>query len=329
MILVTGNAGFIGGYLTRALAVQGTKVSGLDLRSLPDPKVVETHTQGNILDPDAAGRAMKETDCIIHLAAAHKDFGITRDEYYRVNVEGTKTLLRVAAAMNVRKFIFFSSVAVYGATQPSNDGTTPNPNNDYGGSKLMTEEAIRAWANEDPLRSVVILRPTVIFGPRNRANIFRLVRQVCDRQFLWVGDGGNIKSVAYVENVVDAALMLLGRMAPGVLTLNYSDRPQLTTKQIVDIIAQKAGIPIPGKRIPLSLALPAARIFDVLGTITGLDFPITSARIRKFNTPTCHHAETIYKMGFQPRFSIEQGFEKNVSWYLSHKGDLDQADTLD
>ena len=329
MILVTGNAGFIGGYLTPALVKRGQKVRGIDLRPLRYPDDVVNHTQGNILDKASVLKAMDGVECIIHLAAEHKDFGIDREQYYRVNVDGTKMLLQTAAELKIKRFMFLSSVAVYGASQPSTDDTAPNPNNDYGASKLKAEEAIRAWANEDPSREVVILRPTVVFGPRNRANIFRLLRQVCDKQFIWVGDGSNIKSVAYVENVVDAAILLLEKMTPGVLTLNYSDRPQLTTKEIVDIIARKAGVSVPGKRIPLSLALPAARIFDIVGKVTRLDLPITSARILKFNTPTCHHAEKITAMGFSPRFSIEEGLEKNVRWYLSHKGDLDQHDTLD
>jgi GlcNAc-P-P-Und epimerase len=329
MILVTGNAGFIGTYLTKAFAKRGAKVSGIDLQLLRDSEDVVTQIQGNILDEAAVRKALHGADSVIHLAAAHKDFGIDKEEYYRVNVDGTKMLLQVASGMKIKKFVFFSSVAVYGASQPSSDDTTPNPNNDYGASKLKAEEAIRSWAQEDPSREIVILRPTVVFGPRNRANIFRLLRQVCDRQFIWVGNGENIKSVAYVENVVDATIMLLEKLVPGVLTLNYSDRPQLTTKEIVDIIARKAGISVPGRRIPLSLALPVARVFDLAGSLTGLDLPITSARIRKFNTPTCHHAEKIFAMGFQPRCSIEEGFEKNVQWYLARKGDLDQQDTLD
>ncbi|MCX6135053.1 MAG: NAD-dependent epimerase/dehydratase family protein [Ignavibacteriales bacterium] len=329
MILVTGNVGFIGTYLTKALVKQGFKVHGIDLRPLRDSEDVVNHVQGNILEKDSVRKAMEGADCIIHLAAEHKDFGVDRDQYYRVNVDGTKMLLRTASEMKINKFVFFSSVAVYGASQPSSDGTLPNPNNDYGASKLKTEDAVRVWAAEDPAREVVILRPTVVFGPRNRANIFRLVRQVCDKQFIWVGKGDNIKSVAYVENLVDATILLLNTMAPGVLTLNYSDRPQLTTKEIVDIIAQKAGVTVPSRRIPLPLALSVARVFDLLGNITRRDFPITSARIRKFNTPTCHNAEKIFAMGFQPRYSIEEGFEKNVRWYLSNKGDLDLSDTLD
>ena len=329
MILVTGNVGFIGRYLTKALAEKGFKVRGIDLRPLRESHDVVSHVQGNILDQVSVRKAMEGADSIIHLAAAHRDFGIDRDEYYRVNVDGTKMLLQTATEMKIKRFVFYSSVSVYGASQPSSDDTAPNPNNDYGASKLKAEEAIRAWAQEGPAREVIILRPTVVFGPRNRANIFKLVRQVCDRRFIWVGNGENIKSVAYVENVVDATIMLLNTMAPGVLTLNYSDRPQRTTKEIVAIIAQKAGISVPRRRIPISVALQALRILDLIGNITRRDLPITSARILKFNTPTCHNAEKIFALGFQPRFSIEEGFEKNVGWYLANKVDLDQSDTLD
>ena len=147
-------------------------------------------------------------------------------------------------------------------------------------------------------------------------NIFRLVKQVSDGRFIWVGNGLDIKSVAYVENVVDATVYLFSRMEEGLHLYNYADSPHLTTKEIVHIIAAKAGVKVPKLKIPWSLAITTAGTFDVLGKILGIDFPITSARIRKFNTPTCHKAEKIFSLGFHPRFTIEEGLEKMVKWYI-------------
>lgn len=322
MILITGNAGFIGKYLTNALLKKEYKIQGLDIRPRRDTLDGFTQIDGNILDREAVCTAMAGTDCVIHLAAEHKDFGISKEQYYKVNVEGTKVILEIASESQIKKFIFYSSVAVYGAQQPSSDGTSPKPNNEYGISKYQAETAIVDWAQKDKSRNVLIIRPTVVFGPRNQANIFRLVKQVCDGNFIWVGNGSNIKSIAYVENLVDATIFLLERLVEGMRAVNYADMPHLTTKEIVSMIAQKAGVKMPKRKIPLPVAIPAASVFTILGNLMNKDYPITSARIRKFNTSTCHKAEKIFSMGFIPRFSIEEGLEKMVNWYLEQKNSL-------
>jgi GlcNAc-P-P-Und epimerase len=329
MQLITGNAGFIGKYLTSALIHGGHEIRGLDIRPRKDVEKGFTQVAGNVIDRDVVREVMAGIDCIIHLAAEHKDFGISQEEYFRVNVEGTKVLLDVATEKDIKKFIFFSSVAVYGSRQPSSDTTVPQPNNHYGASKLKAEEVIREWAQADTRRRVVIIRPTVVFGPRNHANIFRLVKQVSDERFIWVGNGSDIKSVAYVENVVDATVFISSRMDVGMQIYNYADSPHLTTKDIVHIIAAKAGARVPKLKIPWPLAITTASMFDILGKLFGIDFPITSARIRKFNTPTCHRAEKIFALGFRPRFTIEEGLEKMVKWYIEQRESLNYLESAE
>jgi len=329
MQLMTGNAGFIGKYLTSALINIGHEVRGLDIHPRKDIEKGFTQIEGNILDRDIVREAMVGVDSIIHLAAEHKDFGISKEEYFKVNVDGTKVLLEVASEKDIKKFIFYSSVAVYGSRQPSSDDTIPQPNNYYGASKLKAEEAIREWAQADTNRRVVIIRPTVVYGPRNHANIFRLVKQVSDGRFIWVGNGSDIKSVAYVENVVDATAFLFQRMEAGLHIYNYADSPHLTTKEIVRIIAAKGGVKMPKLKIPWSIAIASASTIDMLGKLLRIDFPITSARIRKFNTPTCHKAEKIFALGFRPRFTIEEGLDKMVRWYVEQKESLNYLESAE
>jgi nucleoside-diphosphate-sugar epimerase len=174
---------------------------------------------------------------------------------------------------------------------------------------------VERWASEDPRRSAIIIRPTVVFGPHNRANIFRLVRQVCDGRFFWIGRGNHIKSVAYVENLVDASLFLLARMKPGTEVYNYSDDPAMTVRELVDLIAGEAETRVSRTHIPLPLALAGATVLEMTGKMLGREPSITPARIRKFNTPTHHKAEKIRAQGFVPEHSIAEGVRKNVLWY--------------
>jgi len=323
-VMITGNTGFIGSYLCNRLEAEGWSVSGIDLHPHRSSLPPDRQFRGDIVERDAVMQALENVDVIIHLAAEHKDFGVTEEQYFRVNQRGTDNLLRCATERGIRKFLFFSSVSVYGDQQGTTEETPPDPVTPYGKSKLAAEEVVRSWQREDSSRLAVIIRPTVVFGPMNRANIFRLIKQVCDGKFIWVGEGNQVKSVAYVENLVEATLFLLNGEQQGFHCFNYSDEPHRTTRELVTMIAEKAGIRIPRFRIPLGLALLGSRAFDVLAWMLGKDLVLTSARIRKFNSPTYHKAETILKKGFVPPVSVEEGIEKNVRWYLGLKESRDE-----
>jgi nucleoside-diphosphate-sugar epimerase len=318
-IAVTGDSGFIGSYLTKALTEQGHSVFGIDLNPLKKYEIPYPAVTGDILDSAALEQLPQGIDCIIHLAAAHKDFGITQEEYYRVNVDGMRSLLKFASQRGIDRFIFYSTVAVYGDNQPSDESTLPAPINHYGGSKLEAEGVLKEWTGGTSGRASVIVRPSVVFGPLNVANIFKLIKQVCDGKFYWVGDGKNVKSIAYVENLVDATLFLLNRLSTGIQLYNYSDEPHMETRELVALISRLSKKPVSSFHIPLSAAMFAAGVFDLLGRISGYDFPITSARIKKFNTATEHRSGKIRSAGFTPSHSLEEGLEKNIQWYFNNR----------
>jgi nucleoside-diphosphate-sugar epimerase len=204
---------------------------------------------------------------------------------------------------------------VYGNGHGQSEEALPVPDSPYGTSKLNAEHLVLQWAGEGASRRAVIVRPTVVFGPGNRANIFRLIQYVCDGKFLWVGKGDAVKSIAYVENLVEATTFLLDRMGIGVEIYNYVDEPQLSTRDLVNLISRKAGVPPPRISIPLGLAIPAAGVLDVVGTILGRSFAVSAHRIRKFNTSTQYCGEKLFARGFNPPYTIEQGIERNVQWY--------------
>jgi nucleoside-diphosphate-sugar epimerase len=315
MILVTGDSGFIGRHLIRRLVRRGVSLRGIDLHSKPGNSPSYLQVAGSITDRNAVMRAMRGVQCVIHLAAEHRDFGIPNEKYFEVNEAGTKQLLRCASELDLKRFIFYSSVAVYGTGGPSEEDAVAEPSTPYGASKLAGELAVRAWAGEDPTRKAVIIRPTVVFGPFSRANIRKLIAYVCDRKFIWVGSGEQVKSIAYVENLVAATEFLLDDMRPGVEVFNYSDEPQMTTRQLVSLIAQKSGVAEPRWEIPLGVALQVAKVFDIVGALTNTDLPVTTARLRKFTTSTLYRSEAIRRRGFIPPYTIAEGLEQTIKWY--------------
>lgn len=318
-ILLIGNSGFIGTYLSRRLIDFGNEVVGMDIKPPASNKSVSSFVLGDILNTEDIMRAAKGTEAVINLAAKHHDFGIFRNEYFNVNQGGTKNILDCATKLGIKKFIFYSTVAVYGNIKTySSEDTPTNPANDYGESKLAAEKMISSWVSQDPSRQTVIIRPTVVFGPANYANMYNLMDKIYKRRFLLVGKGDNIKSVAYVENLVDATIFLMQRLKPGAEIYNYSDYPQLTSEQIVSIIAPCLSCNIPKIKIPLRPAMAIASTFDVLGKFTGYNFPITAKRIKKFNTATYHKSDKIRELGFKPRIDLSEGFRRMAEWYLNN-----------
>ena len=109
--------------------------------------------------------------------------------------------------------------------------------------KLLAEEVHREWQEEEPTRrSLVIVRPTVVFGERNRGNVYELLRQIMTRRFVMVGSGRNRKSMAYVGNVSAFLVHVLG-LGAGTHLFNYVDGPDLSMEELVQTILVALGRP--------------------------------------------------------------------------------------
>jgi nucleoside-diphosphate-sugar epimerase len=317
-ILLTGGSGFIGEYFQRL-------ISGQDLINLDlvEPKFSYTSRffQGDIrreADIRAALQGQQVTT-IISLAAKHHDFGIGHDEYFDTNEDGTAAICKVATENNINEIIFYSSVAVYGNLDAvSSEAVNPAPSAPYGASKLAGEKVLEKWAAGSPDRKVIIIRPAVVFGPGNTANMYNLINQIDSGLYFHLGKGDNIKSIAYVENVVKATLFLKDRIKPGVAIYNYADEPQLTSRQISEAVAKALGKKI-RITVPRSLGIMLGLPFDLAIKLTGKNLPISSARIRKLGTQTFHGARKIVNEGFKAEWTTIDGLGKMVEWFQKRK----------
>ena len=328
-VFFTGGSGFIGSWFGRMAWLKEQLSVNLDLAPSGAERFTKT-VKGDIRKLDDLRQAIDSVrgfipDVIISLAAAHKDFGITRDEYFDTNAGGIKNICTFANEIGTKKIVYYSSVAVYGYPgKPSNERLPPAPVHDYGASKLRAEEILREWASESNDRCVLIIRPTVVYGEGNMANMYRLIRQIDRGLYFHVGKGNQVKSIAYVENLVQATIWLIERMKPGVAVYNYSDLPHLTNRQIASVIAKALQRSEPltmPKSILKALAIP----FDLAISLTGKDLPISSARVEKFATETWHNADKIRKEGFEPKVDNYEGLQRMVRWYLGMKNEVSLA----
>jgi GlcNAc-P-P-Und epimerase len=319
-VLVTGGSGFIGGYMCDRLCAAGHQVSVLDLVPLRRQSGAVRFVQGDVRDALAVRAALQGCDSVIHLAAAHHDFGIAPSTYFDVNEGGSRVLLEELDRAGIRRACFYSSVAVYERTpEPRCEESDALPIGPYGRSKLAAESLFRRWVERGEGRRALIMRPSVVFGPGNYANVFALMRQIHSRMYLPIGRGTNIKSMAYVENLVDATLFLWARQdLPSFDIYNYVDTPNLTSREICEVIANAFGRSAPTLSVPLGVALALAMPFDLAIRLTGRNLPISSQRIRKLATArTSFEAGKVQRAGFAPRVTLPEGIRRMAYWFLA------------
>jgi GlcNAc-P-P-Und epimerase len=313
-ILLTGGSGFIGSHFHSYLP--NDKLINLDLVE-PSFEYSSTYVPGDIRVESDVRKAISNNSIhtILSLAAKHHDFGIGHDEYFDTNEDGTKVICNVASEFGVKQIVFYSSVAVYGLkSEVTNEETQLFPESPYGASKLAGEKILSAWAQGDPNRKVLIIRPTVVFGANNMANMYNLIRQIESGYYFHLGKAENIKSLAYVENLVRATDFLIQKMKPGVSIYNYADEPQLTTREIANTIAASLGRKV-RLTVPKNIGHLAGLPFDAIIKLTGKNLPISSARIKKLGTSTHHSASKLFSEGFKPPYTTTDGLIKMTNWY--------------
>lgn len=318
-VCITGGSGFIGSRLAALLCSAGHDICIIDLApSVTHPALVQI---GDVRDPAAVLAATRNCDVVVHLAAEHRDDVRPIDRYFDVNVGGARTLVDAMAVNGVRRCLLVSSVAVYGLSQHEPDESSPLcPDSPYGESKVQSESVFAAWQQANDTRSLVVLRPVVIFGEGNRGNVYTLIEQIRRRRFLMVGRGNNRKSVACVDNLV-AFMASQIDAGPGVRYFNYADKPDRPVRELVATI--EAALDRPAKHrlhLPQWLGLLAGYCFDWLGLLRGRPFSISAARIRKFCADTSVATPALDGTGFQRRVTVEQGLHRMVRALLSRDG---------
>tara|TARA_B100000941_G_C28487760_1_gene546004 strand:- start:22 stop:984 length:963 start_codon:yes stop_codon:yes gene_type:complete len=309
-IAIIGGSGFLGSSLSRILKDNGKSFINHDIKkSIDFPNNYEYFSVD-----DKASNFSNKFDTIINLAAVHRD-DERKEDYHKVNVEGAKNICEMASKRSINKIIFTSTVAIYGfSDDPIDEDFDPNPFNEYGRSKLRAEEIYKEWQREDPSnRSLTIIRPTVIFGENNRGNVFNLIKQIKSKFFVMIGDGNNIKSMSYVENVAQFLYQCL-ELKEGLYIKNYVDKPDLKTKDIVRIVQKSLSIKQFKKfYIPINLGLLAGILVDLLSVLTGKKFPISFIRVKKFTSSTIINSNKNF-FDFKPPINLENALEKTITY---------------
>ncbi len=318
-IAIIGGSGFIGTRLTKQLLDSGHNVKILDKqdsKAYPDLRVFADVRDIVFLKKELAGNF----DCVINLAAEHRDDVSPISLYDDVNVTGAENVCKVCSELKIKKIIFTSSVAVYGFAPLNTDETGKiNYFNDYGRTKYLAEGKYREWLAFDNESSLTIIRPTVVFGEQNRGNVYNLLRQISSGFFPFIGNGKNKKSMAYVGNVVSFIEFCLNNTS-GEHLFNYIDKPDFDmntlTKEVYKILGK------PNHKIfhwPYWLGYFGGLCFDLLAKIMRKKLAISSIRVKKFCANTLFASSNISETDFKPPFALSEALEKTVKYEFIDK----------
>jgi nucleoside-diphosphate-sugar epimerase len=272
-------------------------------------------TIGDVRDKSGLSDLISNKSIIINLAAEHRDDVKPISLYSEVNINGARNICDVARKKEVQTIIFTSTTAVYGFGKSGIDENGEvNPFNEYGRTKYEAEKIFKAWQAENSSeRTLVIIRPTVVFGERNRGNVYRLLSQIASGSFIMVGNGNNCKSIAYVDNLT-AFIEHSFSFKAGIHVYNFVDKPDFSMNELVLSVNRILGRnPKIQFRIPYIVAFIIGKFFDFLSILTGSVFSVSSIRIKKFCANSVYETN-IRNVGFESPIRIEDALEKTIRY---------------
>ena len=314
-ILVTGATGFIASHLLPRLDQQGWQIVAA-LRS-PRPLPVKTIIVGNIDGNTDWQDALKDIDVVIHLAArAHilNDRQNPEAEFFRVNTEGTANLIKQSIGAGVKRFIFISSIGAMAtlSSQVLTESSPCRPDTAYGRSKLWAEQELVELAQNSNM-TWTILRPPLVYGFGNPGNMERLMKLIKRGLPLPFGAIENRRSFIFVGNLVDAIATCLSHPQAANQVFLVSDGTDLSTPQLVRLIAQQMQRPCQLLPIPPRFLKVAAVVGDSWQHLSKQPIAINTATVdRLTGSLSVDISHTQNTLKWHPPFTIEQGIEQTL-----------------
>lgn len=317
-VVMIGASGFVGTRLIDLLKTDNNyELKNVDL--LPSHFFNDVTVIGDVRKQENIDKELSGADVVVLLAAQHRDDVSPVSLYYDTNVGGMEVTLKAMEKNGVRRLIFFSSVAVYGLNKENPSENHPkDPFNHYGKSKWQAEQVLQEWHFSHSDWNINIIRPTVIFGERNRGNVYNLLSQISSGRFLMVGKGTNKKSMAYVGNVVAFVKFLIEEKKSGYNVYNYIDKPDFDMNELIALVEKVLNKHIPSIHFPYWMGMMGGYCFDILAKILGRKLAISSVRVKKFCATTEFDSSKMQSTGFRPPYTLAEGLSRTLEFEFLH-----------
>jgi nucleoside-diphosphate-sugar epimerase len=319
LALVTGATGFVGGHLSERLVADGYTVRAMarpssDTRFLTGLGVEVAYA--DLLDWPAVERVVDGCDQVYHLAAATPRSRPSAEDYRGINETGTLHVIRASVAAGVRRFVFASTLGVFGriSRPPADERTPAHPNTAYRRSKWRAEGIVRDEVTSDASPAVIARLPSLL-GPR-AIGWLPWVRDIAAGHVLVIGSGRNRAPLTAISDAVDG--LRLCAETPGIEGRTYllTGPECVPINRAITAIARSLEVADTPRRLP---ALPLRlyhRLGDAIDRGLGLSLPRAHA-IEFFLEDRAFSIERArVELGYQPRVSIEDAMQQTVEWYL-------------
>ena len=322
-ILITGASGFIGSFVVEEALRRGMEVWAAVRKSssrqfLSDERI--NTVELNLADEEQMVEALRKVEphYVVHAAGVTKS--LHSDDFYRVNTEGTKNLVRALQRLDrqPRRLVYLSSLSIYGPIREQQPYTEirendkPQPNTAYGKSKLQAER----FLDEECRIPYVVLRPTGVYGPRER-DYFLMAKSIKAHSDFAVGFRRQDITFVYVRDVVQAVFLALERGKSG-RKYFLSDGEVYQSEAFSQLIRRELGNPW---CLRLTAPVWLLRVVTWFGELTGRMTGSISAlnndkyHILKQRNWRCDIRPAISELGYKPEWQLERGVKETIRWY--------------
>jgi nucleoside-diphosphate-sugar epimerase len=320
LILVTGATGAVGPQVVKALGEAGYPIRTLSLDPPPAgiwPERIEAQL-GDVTNPMDVQSAMRGVDAVVHLAALLHIVNPPPDlmqKYEKINVGGTAAVVKAAVRADVKRILYFSTIAVYGDSRGRvlNDESPPSPNTFYERTKLEAERIVLDAKQRSGSPVGTVLRLGAVYGSRIKGNYERLTHALARHRFIPIGNGLNRRTLVYDKDVGRASVLAVSHPAAAGRVFNVTDGEFHTLNEIIASICSALG------RKPPRLSLPSGIVRSVAGAIEGghhlfgLSSPITPGMVDKYTEDIAVSGSLIQKeLGFVPQYDLQTGWRETI-----------------
>jgi nucleoside-diphosphate-sugar epimerase len=320
-ILVTGATGFVGlSLIERLVSLNKYTIIAIHKNSLNPSILKKFHNSVTWIQADLTKNSIIEhlfnVDTVIHLAANCTLNPSKTDEFNirELNINSTVRLADNCKSNNVRKFIFISSVA---ASEYSIDTTITESNgiplSFYGKSKKIAEDYLIKISDHN--FSILILRPTALFGENHLGSVYELVKHINSGSFVLFGDGHGLTNFYYINDFIDTILICLHNKSCDNQVFIASDK-SIKLSELAEFICKELGKKNTITHLPLLIGYSLAIFFDIVSLLSRKSLPFSLRRLRAIQSRKVYSSDKIKLiLGVTPSYGVLLGIRNTISWY--------------
>ena len=318
-IIITGATGFIGSHLAEQLSSDGHEVIatgrsknlGVQLRALGID-----FRPADLLDADAVNAGFAPADCVVHCAGKSADWG-RPTEFFDVNVNGTRNVIRACEKHGVGSIVFISTPSLYATPRNRFDISEAEPlparlATPYARTKRIAEEELLSHAERG--LATIILRPRAVYGPGDTTLAPRILRMAARKRFPLIAGGHALTDITYIDNLVEAVRAALSAQSEAWNRVyNITNGEPIQIRDWFGRMLEAHGRPFRPRNVPLPAAHAAAILMEAASR---LPFGPNQPSITRFSVNYMATSMTLSieaartGLGYTPQVSNDEGFRR-------------------